>query len=379
MSRLSNSERTALQSTKPRIVGSAFCIRPNYIVRRNIWFSHKEKTKQPSRATDINLSDNSHTGEMSAQSQKKIRCAINWLTTCARQKWIPECEEHKGFYFKVNFITLTLPCVGSHITHENINKLLLAPFLDNMRKNYGLGAYVWKIELQKNGNPHIHLTTDTYIHWTKLRNYWNKLLEREGLLQVYTAKYLNCKFDYYLEQNPATDLVSVANRYVQWQHGNSIGWSTPNTTDVHSVKNIEDVAAYVSKYMAKSLSETICEQGLSAMAAPRSTARMWGCSLQLSRAYNTSVEIYDGEYTPDDGVIYQGGFIIKHILGKPDKAGIQHPIADVIFVRPSDWHGRIKGKLYHCFSNVRTLVQNEHRSPSVAASLIHPLPSPILN
>jgi hypothetical protein len=356
-------------ANKPKLIGSRFCIRPNYIVRTNVWHSDKERTKLPPRSTDKNLLDNSHTGEMSEQSQKKIRCAINWLALCARQKWINETPEHKGFYFKINFITLTLPVITADITQDNIHKLLLAPFLDYARKTWGLSSYVWKIELQKNGNPHIHITTDTYIHWTKLRNYWNKLCSNYGLTQQYTAKYLNCKFPFYLEHNPATDLVSVANRYEQWQHGTSIGFSSPNTTDVHSVKNIKDIAAYVSKYMAKDLSSNIKTLGLSALAAPQSTARMWGCSYSLSKAYNTSDELLGSD---DDGsyeAFYKGGFVHKQILGKPDRAGIQHPIADVIFLRPHHWQAMKQGRLYRIFASVKSSIQNEYRSPHVVSQL----------
>ena len=360
---------------KPQIVGSSFCIRPNYIVRRNIWFSHKEKTKQPPRATDRNLDDNSHTGEMSAQSQKKITAAINWLTACARQKWIPECAEHKGFYFKINFITLSLSANDGSITADNIHKLLLAPFLDYARKTWGLGAYVWKIELQENGNPHIHLTTDTYIHWTKLRNYWNHLQSKLGLTQLYTAKYKDCNFEFYLKHNPATPHASVANRWEQWKHSSSIGFSSPNSTDVHSVKNIKDMAAYVCKYMAKNMSEVIQVQGLSAMAQPTFTSRMWGCSQALSKAFKTTVDIYTGEQEEGDSCLYDGSFQVKQILGNPDKAGIRHSVADVIFLKPHHWHGKIKGKFYRVFSQVKLSIQNEFRSPSIVAAM-HPPPLP---
>jgi hypothetical protein len=370
---------TLINGKRSVIVGSAFSIRPNYIVRRNVWLSKKDKLPPAPRSTDKNLLDNSHTGEMSEQSQKKIRCAINWLALCARQKWINETPEHKGFYFKINFITLTLPVITADITQDNIHKLLLAPFLDYARKTWGLSSYVWKIELQKNGNPHIHITTDTYIHWTKLRNYWNKLCSNYGLTQQYTAKYLNCKFPFYLEHNPATDLVSVANRYEQWQHGTKIGFSSPNTTDVHSVKNIKDIAAYVSKYMAKDLSDNIKCLGLSALAAPLSTARMWGCSYSLSKAYATSDEVLGSD---DDGsyeYFYKGGFVIKQILGPPDRCGIQHSIADIIFLRPDHWHSMPKGRLYRIFSSVKQSIQNQYRSPDVVKGLAPQAVNPLLN
>ncbi len=366
-------------ASKPRIIGSSFCIRPNYLVRRNVWFSSKAPTKLPPRKTDKNLSDNSHTGEMSEQSQKKIRCAINWLALCARQKWIPATPDSKGFYFKVNFITLSLSANDGTITQDNFHKLLLAPFLDYARKYFGLSSYVWKIELQKNGNPHAHITTDTYIHWAKLRNYWNKLQARYGLTQLYTAKYLNCKFAFYLEQNPATDHLSVAQRYEQWQYGTKIKWSSPNSTDVHSVKNIKDIAAYCSKYMAKNLSECIQVRGLSAMAAPVSTSRMWGCSYSLSKAYSTSDEVLGPDVDNEYASLYKGGFVIKQILGKPDKCGIQHPIADVIFLKPHHWQALRSGRLYHIFSSVKHSIQNEHRSANVVTSMAAAQTNPKLN
>ena len=67
-----NKKGNVIGANKPKLIGSSFCIRPNYIVRRNVWFSGKEKVKLPPRVTDKNLSDNSHTGAMSEQSQKKI-------------------------------------------------------------------------------------------------------------------------------------------------------------------------------------------------------------------------------------------------------------------------------------------------------------------
>lgn len=377
MARLSISQRQAVVSSKPRIVGSAFCIRSNYVVRRNIWFSSTDKPKQLHRITDKNLIDNSHTGEMSEQSRKKITSAINWLVACSAPKWVAETKDHKGFYFKNNFITLTLPATDHHITHENINKLLLQPFLDYARKTWQLKNYVWKIELQSNGSPHVHLTTDTYIHHSKLRSYWNSLCSKEGLTQLYTAKYLGCSFEFYLKHNPTTPHSDVAKRWEQWNASTKQGFTSPNTVDVHAIRNVKDLAAYCCKYMAKNLDETIMVKGLSALAQPTSTARMWGCSYMLSRAYKTSVEIYDGESEEGDSSIYQDGFITKQILGNPDKAGIRHSVADVTFIKPHQWHNKVKGKLYRAYHEVRFRIFNAHKASDVvdrmAKEIIVPL------
>lgn len=344
------------------IVGHKFSVKPNYIVRSNIWLLANSNNIYQGRETDKNLQDNSHTGAVSAQTEKKIRSAVNWLCAQARQKWVPECKEHKGFYFKVNFITLTLPALNTHITADNIHKLLLQPFLDNLRKTYFLNLYVSKIELQKNGNPHVHLTTDTYIHWTKLRNLWNKQLAKEGLLELYKSKYTGCKFADYAKWHPPTELVDVAKTYERWQYGNQSNWESPNTTDVHAVRDIKDLAAYISKYMAKDLNAEIMVKGLSAMATPRSTARMWSCSQQLSAAYSASFEMTEFNEEHQLDCLYKSALQVKQVLGNPDKYGIRHPICDVFFIKPHDWHTKIKGVLKYLYDTVKYELQNAYRN-----------------
>ena len=344
------------------IIGSRFSIKPNYIVRSNVWHSPKDSKRFVGRKTDVNLKDNKHNGFMSPMSEKKIRSAINWLCASAKQKWVPETEEHKGFYFKVNFITLSLPALGTHITHENIFKELLAPFLDYGRKAWLLNNYVWKIELQQNGNPHVHLTTDTYIHWKKLRNRWNKQLSDLGIVDLYTSKHTGCKFEQYLAWNPANELSSVAKRYEQWQYGNSIAWSSPNSTDVHAVKNINDVAAYVSKYMAKGLIDISKNPDLVSGVVIKSSARMWSCSKELSQAFNTSVEILgDGEGTGAE-CMFTKDMPSKQIHGNPDKYGIRHVVCDVWYVSWHTWATKIKGDIRKAYDDVRLGLQQAYRA-----------------
>jgi hypothetical protein len=316
---------------------------------------------------------------MSIQSQKKIRCAVNWLCASAQQKWIPECADHKGFYFKVNFITLTLPCTNSHVTHENIFKLLLEKFLDNARANWGLNLYTWKIELQKNGSPHVHIASDTYINYRKLRTYWNKLLEKEGVLHHYREKHTGCKFEQYLHWYPTNDFVDVAKSYERWCIGNKTNWSDPNTTDVHAVLKIKDLPAYISKYMAKELNSAIMVKGLCALATPRSTSRMWGCSVALSRKFKDSIELYDGEYEPEDSSLFSDQLHHKQVLGNPDKAGVCHSVADIIFIKSHQWHTVIKGRFYRYYNQSILELRNAHKSPDVVSRLAPQAVNPLLN
>jgi hypothetical protein len=365
-----NKKGVDINANKAFIVGSSFSMRQNYIVRRNIWLGGKERCKLPPRETDKNLIDNSHSGEMSATSQKKIRCAVNWLCASAQQKWIPECAQHKGFYFKVNFITLTLPCTNSHITHENIFKLLLEKFLDNARANWGLNLYTWKIELQKNGSPHVHIATDTYINYYKLRKYWNSLLSKEGVLQHYTDKHNGCSFEQYISWYPPNDFCDVSRSYERWSLGNKMGWTDPNTTDVHAVRHIKDLPAYISKYMAKELTSEIMVQGLSALATPRSTARMWGCSLALSKKFKDTLDVYSDEYEDEDSSLFNAALHVKQILGKKDRCGIQHPVADIIFIKPYQWHSVVKGRFYRYYQRSILELRNAHKSDAVVKTML---------
>jgi hypothetical protein len=78
-------------------------------------------------------------------------------------------------------------------------------------------------------------------------------------------------------------------------------------------------------------------------------------------------------------VFYKGGFVIKQVLGKPDRFGIQHPIADVIFLRQHHWQAMKQGRLYRIFASVKTSIQNEYRSPHVVSQLATQAVNPLLN
>ncbi len=117
------------------------------------------------------------------------------------------------FKFKINFCTLTLPSKQIHGDREIVKKIL-EPFLRIMRDRYSMGEYIWKAEVQDNDNLHFHLTTNIFIHYRKLRYEWNKCCEKLG----------------YVTRGKVED---------------------PNSTDVHSVQNIKNLAGYLCGYMSK--------------------------------------------------------------------------------------------------------------------------------
>lgn len=124
----------------------------------------------------------------------------------------------KGFYFKLNFITLTLTKPQQHPDTYIVHHMLI-PFLKYLRRSHNVINYIWKAEIQperllKRGERciHFHITTNKFIHWKKVRNKWNELQLAHG----------------YREEN--TD---------------------PNSTDIHSVINEKQAVHYMSKYITK--------------------------------------------------------------------------------------------------------------------------------
>lgn len=164
-----------------------------------------------------NLADNSTEGVISKKARKNIEKSLNWLLYGAKVKFIKDEDSGKKFFFKINMITLTLP---SHQVHSDqlIKDKCLAKFLDTLVKVKGLQNYLWRAEAQVNGNIHFHLITDTYIHHIYIREQWNKACEVLGYVTAFEFKH---------------------------------GHRNPNSSDVHSIKHVNRLVSYVSKYICK--------------------------------------------------------------------------------------------------------------------------------
>jgi len=147
----------------------------------------------------------------SDKSRKELKEKIESIILLSRKKWIWDESLKKWFYFKLNFITLTLSDVQHHSDVE-IKNLMLNNFLTRLRQLHNVTMYVWRAETQANGNIHFHIITNVFIHYDVIRKLWNSILKYHG--------YCN-------------------------NHDN------PNSTDVHSCKRIRNLAAYLVKYFSK--------------------------------------------------------------------------------------------------------------------------------
>lgn len=159
----------------------------------------------------------SYSGDITPGSKKRLRKCVDLLLQISPEHIIfnPVTNDYQPF--SVNFITLTVPnekTLSARWCHKN----LLEPFLRVMRKKYGLRHYIWKCERQERGQIHYHLTTDTFIIWTDIRNSWNNTLRSTGLMKEFIIKH---------------------------KHAN------PNSTDVHAVYKVKNLSAYLCKYLRK--------------------------------------------------------------------------------------------------------------------------------
>ncbi len=212
------------------------------------------------REAEKNLSENDHAGKISDKAKRRISHGIDWLLYLANEKEFRHYKYQKNYRFRVNFVTLTLSSPQVHSDQE-IKSKLLNQFLIECRSTWGIENYLWRAEPQKNGNIHFHLLTDKFIPWSELRNRWNRIQDKLG--------------------------------YVQRSKHFKKGW-TPNSTDVHSVRKVRKLGAYLAKYCTKESDVRKIEGG------------QWGLSQSLSKM-RSAVELRCSEVIDDLAKLWAAG------------------------------------------------------------------------
>lgn len=206
------------------------------------------------------------------------------------------------------FVTLTLPAEQRH-TDRQICHHLINPFFVWARKVKGVRYYIWKKELQANGNIHYHIIWDKAVNWRDIRNEWNKLCNKGKVrgnaapfdyVDRYCAKWsevhkngFNREYiSQYVPSLPSTK-VAIEEAMDAWEKTNGRRittaeydslqqsiidgiiaeyetayqkemqkaednkyyrlWTDPNSTDIRAVKTPRAVAMYMSKYIAKDI------------------------------------------------------------------------------------------------------------------------------
>ena len=127
----------------------------------------------------------------SQKSQTRLKNALNWMLLFADKKRVYSKKGYfnsktekvtHNFYFRLAFITLTLPSRQSH-SDDYIKEHMLQSFLYWLTRYYNC-LYVWKAEAQLNGNIHFHITIDSFVPWKSIRAKWNKILSKHNYCKV---------------------------------------------------------------------------------------------------------------------------------------------------------------------------------------------------
>lgn len=143
----------------------------------------------------------------------------------------------KRFTHRLSFITLTIHQAET-ITAKEAHKKALEPFLKWMRDNHKVNTYIWKVEKQKRGQIHYHITTPTFIEHHLIKDKWNNLCSKAGWLKDYYDKH---------------------------KHFN------PNSTDIHEVRSVHNLSGYMIKEFCKAVQN------------PMTDGKVWDCSLNLKK------------------------------------------------------------------------------------------------
>lgn len=182
-----------------------------------------------------------YSGQVTSHAARRIKKTIDLFLQLSPEQWITNPATGRRMKFRLSFITLTISSkkiIGSKEGYEK----LLAPFLRWLRAQ-GKCSYVWKGELQQRGQPHWHITSNIAIHHTRIRDAWNNLQSKQGLLDEYFAEH---------------------------------GHRRAPSTEIQAVHNLKRIDLYLAKYISKAQSV----QGWQ--------GKTWSCSDNLKRAKHFS-------------------------------------------------------------------------------------------
>lgn len=327
--------------------GDHVYIKPTYFVTKPdfIGSSNKRSTKQIDNQK--HLKNNNNNGVLSSKSLSRLRSSINWLCTSAKYKPVWCKQSRKSFYFKTNFITLTIPpqttfseyCILLKFDTKYINPFhtllkstvpvnylpsvkhvqftkCLNTFLTYSRKHPSikLHNYVWKLEASQDGRLHVHFSTDIFYHYQHLRDAWNRILQREGLLNQHFKKFNNYN---------------------------------PNSTDVHSVHKVRDVASYMCEYMTKKPNLTKDFKG-----------RIWSASYSLSNKNKCYTYLERGSDRRNFTFVDRPMIKYKRIESKPDCMGVKKTVASLYMLNEKQWNTDMDGLIKEAYNTHRQRIRD---------------------
>ena len=287
-----------------------YSLKPNQLV----CFERPDKNffSQKQKESFKNLDDRENKyNELSSHSRKRLQTAIDFLMyisdnqqligTKVKSKQLNDEIEidygdkhNRPIKYKLTFITLTLSAKQTH-TDEDIKSKLLNQFLTVARKNWQMHYYIWKAEKQENGNIHFHILTNVYIKHADLRTTWNGIQNKKRFNYVdkYSQKMQN-HFKNGFKMFP-NDKRSKEKQYKAYLINRANNWTNPNSTDIHALYKVKNLAAYMAKYLCKGVTKTERITHMNELYEQIETTSKQISDLELKEAFEDTVpELVEG-------------------------------------------------------------------------------------
>lgn len=211
---------------------------PYVQVRENALLLYDVPALQQSHHRNTIGFSKAYSGQVSEGAERRIRKAVDIFLQSTPKRTIFNPVLNLFHDFRLGFVTLTVASEDRMLTAREGHAELLRPWLRWVGAQ-GVKNYIWKAELQERGQIHWHVTVDNFVHYQSIQNKWNQLQKKAGLLDGYAKK---------------------------------VGHFNPNSTDVHSVRNIKNFEAYLAKYLAKAEQNQQTTDG-----------KVWDCSADLKK------------------------------------------------------------------------------------------------
>lgn len=192
-------------------------VRRNKVIEYQIteWNSYAKSEEQLEL---INNTKSAYSGEITESGKKRMkRCLLLWAEALELFN-VKYRHEVKANERKLVFLTLTLSAVQVHPDQE-IKSKILKPFMRWLRENQECTNYIWKAEVQKNGNIHFHVILDQFVAKDEIRCKWNECQDNLGYHERYQRKF---------------------------------GSKEAPSTQIEIVENQEQIERYIGKYISKS-------------------------------------------------------------------------------------------------------------------------------
>lgn len=151
--------------------------------------SHANKDRQ--RLIMIKARKHTYKGEMSDGAARRFKKSLSLLIQATPRKWMTNPVTGRAMLHTVSVCTLTIGSGRDPIISCAKAKEMLEEFYQWLYHTKGNRLRVWKLELQKRGQPHFHLVFPEFIPHQEVRAKWNDIQRRHRTIDGYASHYKN--------------------------------------------------------------------------------------------------------------------------------------------------------------------------------------------